>query len=259
MLPVLLRIGPATVYAYGVMLAIAFVAATLVLLWFLPRKGVDRTNAVDLVLAGAAGGLIGARILYVASNWAEFSAHPLWIFELWRGGMVFYGGAVLGGLAVLAYAAYRRLPVPVIAEAGAICLALGSAIGRIGCFLNGCCYGVASDSAIACKFPALSVRVLPTQLFDSAADFAIFGILLIVATRPRLRDGIAWWLYLVLYGISRFTVEIFRVNPRGFLGLSQAQELSVLALVVGLAGLAWMWRRGGLTRAASGDAGGEER
>jgi phosphatidylglycerol:prolipoprotein diacylglycerol transferase len=138
-------------------------------------------------------------------------------------------------------------------------LALGSAIGRVGCLLNGCCYGVASDSAVACAFPATGARVLPTQLFDSAANLAIFGLLLAVAVRDRVRAGVVWWLYVVLYGVSRFTVEVFRVNPRGLLGLSQAQQISVLAFAAGVAGLVWMATHGGLREPGAGTSDEDDR
>lgn len=260
MLPILFKVGPVTVYSYGVMLAIAFAACTGFLMWYLPRKGMGRDEALDLVLAAAVGGLIGARVLYVVSFWKDFAEHPLWAFQLWRGGMIFYGGAVLGSLVVLWYALRRKLRVPVIADVGGMTLALGSAIGRLGCFLNGCCYGAPSDSIIACSFPGTGNRVLPTQLFDSASNLFIFGLLLFVATRPRIREGFTWWLYVTLYGISRFTIEIFRVNPRGLFGLSQAQQLSVVAMLIGLGAIAWLWRHGGLWEAspARADGGGDE-
>ncbi len=248
MLPVLFRLGQVSIYSYGVALALAFVACTLFVRWYLPREGVEPVNAVDLVLAAAIGGLVGARALYVVSSLPEFAAHPLWAFELWRGGMVFYGGAAGGGLAVLGWSVWRKLPLGVVADAGAMALALGSAIGRIGCFLNGCCAGVATDSFIGVTFPGTASKVLPTQLIDSASNLAMFALLLLLASRRSVRPGVAWWAYLTLYGVSRFTIEFWRINPAMFLGLSQGQVISVAVFCAGVGGLAVMAVRGGLGR-----------
>jgi phosphatidylglycerol---prolipoprotein diacylglyceryl transferase len=252
MLPILGRVGPFTIYSYGAMMALAFVAGALVARWYLPRKGVDASMVLDLVLAAAVGGLIGARVVYVATFPGEFAGHWLWAFELWRGGMVFYGGAAGGAIAVTALAAYRKLPLPVIADTAGLCLALGSAIGRLGCFLNGCCAGGPTDSWLGCTFPGSQQAVLPTQLFDAGAQLLIFGILLVVATRPDTRPGVVWWTYLTLYSIARFSVETLRTTTRYALGLSQAQWISLFVFVAGVAGLAWTLTRKGPASAEGG-------
>jgi phosphatidylglycerol:prolipoprotein diacylglycerol transferase len=244
MYPVLLRFGQIAVYSYGVMLALAFVACWLFARWYLPRRGVEADLATDLLLAAAAGGIVGARALYVVTNWDVFAANPLWVFQLQRGGMVFYGGLIGGALAVAAFVLIKKLPVPVIADGGAIAVPLGSAIGRIGCFLNGCCAGRSTSAPFGVVFPGAAGPVLPTQLIDSAANLLIFATLLHFAVRGRLRPGVLWWLFLVLYGVSRFFVETLRTNPPLAFGLTQAQLVSVPVVVAGVAGLAWMFRNG---------------
>jgi phosphatidylglycerol:prolipoprotein diacylglycerol transferase len=244
MYPVLVRFGQMAVYSYGVMLALAFVACWLFARWYLPSRGLDVELATDLLLAAAAGGIIGARALYVATNWGVFAANPLWVFQLQRGGMVFYGGLVGGALAVAAYVVFRKLPVPVIADGGAIAVLLGSAIGRIGCFLNGCCAGRATDGLLGVLFPGGAGRVYPAQLIDSGANLLIFAALLHIAVRHKVRPGVLWWLFLTLYGVSRFLMEALRTNPPLALGLTQAQLISLPVVVVGLVGLAWMARTG---------------
>jgi phosphatidylglycerol:prolipoprotein diacylglycerol transferase len=240
--PVLFRVGQVAVYSYGVTLALAFVACWLIARWYLPTRGLDVELATDLLLAAAVGGIVGARLLYVATSWQVFAENPLWILQFQRGGMVFYGGLAGGALVVAAYVLIRRLPVPVIADGAAIAIPLGSAIGRIGCFLNGCCAGRPTDAIIGVVFPGASVPVLPTQLIDSAANLVIFAALLHFAVRRRWRPGLLWWLFLVLYGISRFLVEMLRTNPPLALGLTQAQWISLPIVLAGLAGLAWMLR-----------------
>lgn len=242
MYPVLFRVGPVAVYSYGVMLALAFVACWLFARWYLPRRGLGAELATDLLLAAAAGGIMGARLLYVATNWDVFAANPLWIFQLQRGGMVFYGGLAGGALAVTVYVLVRKLPVPVIADAAALSVPLGSAIGRLGCFLNGCCAGRQTGVFFGVVFPGTNSPVYPTQLIDSAANLLIFTTLLHFAVRHRLKPGLLWWVFLTLYGVSRFLVELLRTNPSLALGLTQAQWISLLAAVAGAAGLAWMLR-----------------
>jgi phosphatidylglycerol:prolipoprotein diacylglycerol transferase len=242
-LPVLFRIGPVAVYSYGVMMALAFVGSWLFARWYLPRRGVEAEAALDLVLAAAIGGLVGARLLYVATNWSVFAANPLWIPQLQRGGMVFYGGLIGGAAAVTAYVLYKRLPVSVIADGGAMAVPIGSAIGRLGCFLNGCCSGRPTDQWFGIEFPGTLSRVVPTQLIDSAANTAIFLVLFFLAVRVRPRGGTLWWAFLALYGTSRFLVEMLRVNPPLALGLTQAQWISVPMVVAGLAGLLWLYAR----------------
>jgi phosphatidylglycerol:prolipoprotein diacylglycerol transferase len=137
----------------------------------------------------------------------------------------------------------KRLPIPVIADGGAMAVPLGSAIGRLGCFLNGCCSGRPTDAWFGIVFPAASAKVIPTQLIDSAANLLIFFVLLHLAARVHPRPGVLWWAFLALYGTSRFLVETLRVNPPLALGLTQAQWISIPMVVAGLAGLAWLFTR----------------
>jgi phosphatidylglycerol:prolipoprotein diacylglycerol transferase len=256
-LPVLFRIGSLAVYSYGVTLALAFFACWLLARWYLPRHGVDREMATDLLLAAAIGGIIGARILYVAANWSSFAANPLWAFQLQRGGMVFYGGLAGGAAAVAGLVAYRRLPVSVIADGAAFAVPLGSAIGRLGCFLNGCCGGRATASWLGVTFPGTSGPVLPTQLIDSAANLAIMAVLLTLEVRSRPPAGALWWGFLAAYGVSRFSVEMVRTNPPLALGLTQAQWLSIPVALAGVAGLAFVLVRAARAHAATGKPAGE--
>lgn len=243
MLPVFFRAGPVVVYSYGVILALAFLTCWIFARWYLPRRGVAASVALDLLLAAAIGGIVGARALHVGSHWDVYAANPLWILMLQRGGMVFYGGLAGGAAAVLAYVLVRKLPIPVIADTAAMAVPLGSAMGRLGCFLNGCCAGRETDAWFGVVFPGNAARVVPTQLVDSAANLLIFGVLLHLAVRNRPRPGILWWMFLVLYGVSRFLVEMLRTNPPLALGLTQAQWISVPIVVIGACGLGWMFLR----------------
>jgi phosphatidylglycerol:prolipoprotein diacylglycerol transferase len=243
MLPVLFSAGSLTVFSYGVMLALAFVACGLFAHWYLPRHGVEATVALDLLLAAAIGGIVGARALYVVGQWDVYVANPLWILMLQRGGMVFYGGLAGGAMAVLGVVLARKLPIGVIADGAAMAVPLGSALGRIGCLLNGCCAGRVTTGWFGVTFPGAVARVVPTQLVDSAANVLVFAVLLHLSVRTKPRAGTLWWLFLVLYGVSRFLVEMLRTNPLLALGLTQAQWISLPVIVAGACGLVWMRRR----------------
>ena len=150
--PVLLKLGPLTVYTYGVFVASGFLAALACTMREARRKGLDAQVIPDLGLAVLLGAVVGARLLYVGINPGHFLEHPLDIFMIWKGGLVFSGGDVLGG--VLGYLAMRRRGQPILPWLYAVApgLALGQAIGRLGCFFAGCCYGRPSDVPWAVTF-----------------------------------------------------------------------------------------------------------
>jgi phosphatidylglycerol---prolipoprotein diacylglyceryl transferase len=243
-LPLLFRVGPIAVYSWGVMLALAFVASWAVARWYLRGRGENGEIAIDLVLAAVIGGIVGARALYVATNWNEFAGHPLWIWMLQRGGMVFYGGLAGAVVTVAVYTFVRRLPVPLVADAAGVAVPLGIAIGRLGCFLNGCCCGVPTSAWFGVTFPTGAGPVVPAQLIDSVLNLAIFGGLVLVALTRRPVPGALWWGFLTMYSVSRFLIEFVRVNPAMAFGLSQAQLISVPLVLAGAIGLGVTLRRG---------------
>jgi phosphatidylglycerol:prolipoprotein diacylglycerol transferase len=138
----------------------------------------------------------------------------------------------------------HRLPVPQVADAAALALPLGSAIGRVGCFLNGCCGGAETTGLFGVTFPGGAGPVIPTQLVDSVANLLIFATVLHVAVRVAPRAGALWWTFLALYGVSRFLVEGLRTTPQVALGLTQAQWISLPVAIAGIGGLVRMRGRG---------------
>jgi phosphatidylglycerol:prolipoprotein diacylglycerol transferase len=241
MLPVLFRLGPLTIRTYGVAVALAFLFGILLVRRGAKQRGINPDSAYDIVLAAMLGGIIGARIVYVMKNWSEFAQNPLEIFATWQGGLVFYGGLIGGTLAVLlAIVRIRRLPMGKVADIVAPALALGSAIGRLGCFCNGCCYGkqtgvpwaiTFTDSASAAS--PLGTPLHPTQLYEFSYNILILAVLLWAEKRFK-SDGLLFWLFITLYGLFRFIVEFFRTNPVAFAGMSASQIFSALMFVVGI-------------------------
>jgi len=257
-----LQLGPLTLKAYGLMMALGFAAA-----WFAAgrlSRGTTRNPdllanlTVWLMLAG----VLGARAAYVAEHWtAEFATQPLSVVRIDQGGLMFYGGVAGATLALLLFAWRHQQRPAALFDLMAAVLPLGHAFGRIGCFLHGCCHGRVSTSSLAVVFPAgspawevqcaagqipatalHSLPVLPTQLFESAANLVLFVVLASQYRRLSVRwPGLVTALYLMAYATIRFCIEPLRGDLRMTVGVwSIGQTISLLLFACGL-GLA-VWR-----------------
>lgn len=263
-------------FGYGVMLFLAFVGSMNLAAWRARREKLDPEVIYDLALWVFVGGLIGARVFYLVQHWGD-KVRNFWdLFKLWEGGIVFYGSVIGGTLAFFLYWWRRRFPLRPMLDVVAPSIALGVALGRIGCFLNGCCYGDVCDLPWAVSFPpgspawwsqgaqipgvdaemlALarvgqlppgapwSLRVHPTQLYSAFDGFVLLGLL--SAFYPlRRRDGEVVGLLMLTYPISRFLIEHLR-NDEGaiFAGLTISQNVSVLIFAAGLVYWAWLSRQ----------------
>jgi len=259
----LFHIGSFSVSPFGLMLVLAFLASYLQLRWGMKRLGVgDEEDASALVFAAGVGGIVGAKVYYAV------------LFHDWhllfdRSGLVWYGGFILGALAVLWTMRHRRLPGWPMADIAAPALAIGYGVGRIGCFLVGDDYGRPTDLPWGVKFPvglpettagnlrelfhvaipdsvpdSTLLRVHPTQLYETAMALIIWGIAMWMFRR-RLQPGAIALTVLALLAVERFLVEILRAKDDRFFGsltLAQMISLAVLA-IVGV--VAWL-RRGRL-------------
>jgi len=249
--PVLVKIGSLKIYSYGVFVAIGFLAAIRVAAREIDRKGLDREAFYDMAFWLVIAAIAGARLFHVLVYWPYYAANPSEIYRLWNGGLVFYGGLIAAIATCLFFLRRRRIPFLPVADAAAFGIPLGLAFGRIGCTLAGCCYGkptalswgiVFSDPA--CLAP-LHVPLHPTQLYESLAGLAIFGIL--VATRDRfVTPGMRSWTMLILYGVARSGLEIFRDDPRGFVGpFSESQVVSAVLVLYAAVSIAVARSRSG--------------
>ena len=238
--PVLLSLGPVTIYSYGVMMALSFVTAGWVIRKELQRQGRDPDLASSLVLWAAVGGLIGARLLFILDAWPAFVADP-WALILTGAGFIWYGG-LLGGIAGVSLCMRRyRLPWLRTMDIVAPAIALGHGIGRIGCHLAGdgdwgpptdLPWGVVYSEAIAGWPHPPEVAVHPTPLYELAAYSLIFVFLWQRRTATH-RPGSLFWGYLVLAGLARFGLEFVRINPGFLFGLSLAQVMSIPLVALG--------------------------
>jgi phosphatidylglycerol:prolipoprotein diacylglycerol transferase len=237
-------IGPLTLHTYGVLLALAFLAG----LWVVSRQakkaGLDATVITDMAVYVLIGGLVGAKLLLLIVEWPYYSKHAGEIFGLLQSGGVFYGG-LLGAFPVAWWFARRhRLDPWRTADVLAPGVAIGQAIGRLGCFAAGCCYGRPADVPWAVTFhdvyatrqvgTPLDTPLHPTQLYESAATLAIFLFLRWLSGRKRF-DGQVTLAYIFLYAVARFVIEFYRGDAaRGMvLGgwLSTSQFIAILMVL----------------------------
>jgi len=250
MYPFLFQSGSFTIYAYGFFIAVGFVTAlTLASLKIRKSKGgISFGNLIDLFFYTILSAIIGSRILFVWINFDDYRQYPLQIFKLWEGGLVFYGGLILAIGVSLWYMRWHRLPLWKVADLISPFIALGLSFGRIGCFLAGCCYGKETSLPWGVVFKSpdslapLNVPLHPTQLYDAANGLAIFFFLSWMEKR-KMFDGQIFWLFLFLYSVTRFFIEILRGDPRGFLFgdlFSTSQAIGILLAILSLFMLFYM-------------------
>jgi phosphatidylglycerol:prolipoprotein diacylglycerol transferase len=208
--PVICHIGPFALYSYGLMLAIAVITASFLTAREAQKCGIPRDAVYDLAFWAVLWGILGARVFYVFLNADHFLEFPVEIFMLQKGGLAWQGSLVAGVLAGVFFIRRKKLPLLMLLDIAAPFLALGHAIGRIGCFLNGCCYG--KPSVWGVYFPVWQEYLLPTQLYMVAGELAVFLILRSLQQRSDRPLGRLFVLYLMLSSLERFVVEFFRAD-----------------------------------------------
>jgi phosphatidylglycerol---prolipoprotein diacylglyceryl transferase len=260
MFPTLVKFHNFEITTFGLMMFLAFLVAGWVLTLGFRRYALSDDHASSIVMYAAIGGIVGAKIYYAI---LFHDVHLL--FD--RAGLVWYGGLIGGTLACSAYIKLKKLDYFTVTDAASPALAIGYALGRIGCFLVGDDYGRPTGAWYGVAFPKGSppttadslrtfgvsvdpalpgdtvLRVHPTQLYESAAAFVMFAILWIASRKPH-RKGRIFGLFLILAGIERFLVEIVRAKDDRFLGpFTVAQLISVILVVCGVSLVAYAQRR----------------
>jgi len=233
--PIMFEVGNFRIFSYGFMLALG-VAISLILTVRVGRKeGVSEESILDLAIVTVLAGLLGARLFYVlVYDWSYYQNNLLQIFDLRNEGLVWYGGLILGALAALTYLRLKKLPMGKILDLFATYVALGYAFGRIGCFLNGCCFGKPTTLPWGVIFPGLDlVARHPTQLYSSF--FALLLFLFLLRLYPRRRfDGQVILSYIIGYAVIRFIIEFFRENLIVWQGFTVSQVLAVGIALIGV-------------------------
>jgi phosphatidylglycerol:prolipoprotein diacylglycerol transferase len=247
------------VYGFGLLVVIGFYVGLFVAVRRSRRERLDPEVVYELTVWMLVGGMVGARLFYVVEYWGEKIHTIAQAFKVWEGGIVFYGGFIGGLGALFLYRAFRPFPLLPTLDAIAPSIALGTALGRVGCFLNGCCYGDLCDiSWLAVRFPAgsppwlaertqgliasdatRSLPLHPTQLYSAVDGLLLFALL--TAYYPiRRRDGEVMSLLLITYPVTRFLVERLRDDEVALAsGFTIAQTISLFVLASGL--MFWSW------------------
>lgn len=235
------------IYGYGVMVALGFLAGS----WYVSRQarsqGEDPAKALDLVFYILIAAIVGSRVLYIfVAERTRLFQDPLYLFKIWEGGLVFYGGLIAALAVSIWFFKKHKLPAWKYCDFFAPAIALGHAVGRQGCFLAGCCHGrpLLSEAWYTVTFPydpnSLApggVPLYPTQLIESAAEFLIFLGLAWGLKRKKF-DGQIISLYLMGYSLARFLIEFSRGDiDRGFVfgtNLSTSQFIAMIMFAIGL-------------------------
>lgn len=256
MRPILFHIGSYGVHSYGVLLMCAIILSV----WRAytaasrrktndPAYPISPDDVLDVTIWIVAGIVIGARLLFVAVDWSDYQGHFADIFRVWNGGLSFHGGLIGVIVALIIFSARRRIPFLTLADLIAPSAMLGYAVGRIGCFLNGCCYGAPTNMPWGVRFHddgILTPPSHPTQLYSTALSLVFFGILVWMEQRRPFAGQVAF-VYILFSAIERFIMEIWRAGTTssgGAFGLTEVQWLCIAMAIVALVALRILKRRG---------------
>jgi phosphatidylglycerol:prolipoprotein diacylglycerol transferase len=217
MYPVLFKIGPFSVHAYGFAIAVAFLVGILLSLHYAKKEGIRADQILDLAVYVIIAAIVGSRFFYVIGQWDQYKDHPWEIFMVQRGGLVFLGGLFLVLLVVVWHAKRKGIPVLKLLDVLSPSTLVGYAITRIGCYFNGCCFGLPTQQPCGTVFPPGSLahayfpdqHIHPTQLYSAASMFLAFIILLVLYRRKSFDGQVFYW-GLILYSVYRFLMEFIR-------------------------------------------------
>lgn len=254
--PILFEVGGFPVYTYGVLLAAAYLLGLQFALVRARTRGLDPNRVMDLGIWIIISALAGAKLLLLVVDWDTFGSHPRELLTLMRSAGVFYGGLIAAVAVALWYLWRHRMPIWTVTDVFAPGIALGHVVGRLGCVFAGCCFGRPADVPWAITFhneyalrnvgTPLNVPLHPTQLYEAAAELLILGVLLATERKGRPYPGRTFWLYMLLYGMSRFIIEFYRGDSRGMVGdFSTSQFVSLILVPLSIVMLIWLGRRAG--------------
>jgi len=253
--PDFISIGPLMIHTYGVMMALGFLAGLGNWILLGRREGHSAQFCTDLMFWVIVSGIVGARTAYVLENWAVYAADPLSVIRVDQGGLIFYGGFVAAAASVVVFGRRHKVPLANLFDFVVTSVPLSHALGRVGCFLNGCCFGSCTTAAPHVQFPqhsipwysqlrsgvidthaAWSKPVHPVQLYEAAFNILVYGAV-VWLFRRKLRPGMVSGVYLVLYAIGRFSLEFMRGDRGDRLAVQQLSIGQFVSLIVLLAGL----------------------
>ena len=238
--PRLFELGAITVYTYGVLLAAAYLLGLKLAMVRAKARGLDANRVLDLGIYIIISALIGAKLLLLITDFETFMHNPRELLTLARSGGVFYGGLILAVSVALVYIRRVGLPLWTTTDVFAPGIALGHVIGRFGCLFAGCCYGKPTTMPWGITFTdpfaaanvgtPLGTPLHPTQLYEAGAELLILIVLLTTERKGRPFPGRTFWLYMLVYAISRFIIEFYRADERGTVGMFSTSQFISLVL-----------------------------
>lgn len=235
-------IGELKIHWYGIFAACGFLSAMLALTWKRHIAGVSKDNIMDIGMIAMFAGILGARLFYVIQFHEQFSGQWLKVIRIDQGGLVFYGGFILSCIVLILYCKIKKINLARLLDVFAPAVALGHAFGRLGCFMQGCCFGKAAGgswlgvtypagSAPAARYPDIlngcSLPLYPVQLIEAGANFLLFGILFFIAGKFK-KPGRVAGIYVICYAVLRFLMEYMRGDhTHSIAGLTPSQSVAL--------------------------------
>lgn len=257
---ILLNLDPIIIYSFGFCMALGILSAFFLMSWLGKRHGYSSEFLSNFVLVLMLSAFVGARFAYVCEHWtAQFKDNPLDIFNIVQGGIMYYGGLFGAWLGGSIYLYLKKRPIIDVLDLTVTVLPLGHAWGRVGCFMNGCCFGKVTDCAIGVRFPyhsnvwwaqyqeglitkidKLTLPVMPSQLIEAALNLIICLILVITYRSKSRRIGMQIGLYGIMYSMVRFFTETLRSDERMSVGVfSISQAISIGIMLFGISMFAY--------------------
>jgi len=231
---VMFSIGPVTLYTYGLFVALGFLISTILILRDARKAGISQNTIFDCLMTVLISGLIGGRLLYVVINWEYYLQYPARALMFYEGGLAFQGALLAAILSGIIVARIKKISFWKTADLIAPYIALGQAIGRIGCFLNGCCYGKIVSSGWKVQFPGETVTRMPVQIYLSIGLFLLFFVLL-KFRQKQFFSGSVFAMYLIAYGMFRFLMDYLRGDELVVIsGIRLSQMISMGTFLCGV-------------------------
>lgn len=239
MFPDLFSIGPLTIHTYGLFVAIGFAVAILVAIKVGKAQGMQPEQVMDMGFITILCAIVGSRLMYAIINFSYYKNHPMDIFRIWQGGLIFSGGLITVFLAMGWYLKRHNLSFWKTGDLWAPSIAIGQSIGRIGCFMAGCCHGKPTEMKWGVVFThphslaPLNIPLHPTQLYASFSGLIIFLVLMVLHAKKQFEGQVILW-FLILHSTARLLIERFRGDDRGLIpgsDMSTTQLVTFLILI----------------------------
>jgi len=248
--PDLFHIGALHIKTYGLMLAISFFLGVWLAVKRAQKSGLKSQDMFDLCFIILIAAIVGSRFFYVIYHTNEFQGHWLDAINPFQSsgvigiaGLSMMGGIVLAIVGALVYFIVKQMNPWSMLDAMAPSFFLGVGLTRIGCFFNGCCYGLPTNGWCGVTFPFDAHPLIPTQLFSSAAGFIMFGVILLVEKKWKSFNGFTFWLALMMYSVWRFFIDFFRYYEESMIALTignmQITRNQFLTFCLFIIGLVW--------------------